>query len=352
MKPITAILLAAILLMLPVGPGLITASAAQPVAEAAETLQAPLAAKYPSFSIVSVSRDSTVKIKTYNFPANDKFTVTMGKMGTKGVGGVVIGTTKSGSGGSFTATYTIPSSLHGSYQIAIRLESKTSGYYAYNWFYNNTTGGTPPPPGYSGYPTISILSVIEDKSVTIKGKNFPANDTFEVRMNWMGTKGVGGTLVETIKSGAGGSFEDTYTIPSKYHGAYQIAIRLQSPTSGYYAYNWFYNNTTGGTQPPSPPGYSGYPTFSILSVVRNSSVTIKGKNFPANDTFEVLMNWMGTKGVGGKLVETISSGAGGSFKDTFTIPKAYHGAYQIAIRLQSPTSGYYAYNWFYNNTTP
>ena len=94
MKPFTAILLAAILLMLPVGPGLTTASAAQPVAEAAETLQAPLAATYHSFSIVSVSRDSTVKIKTYNFPANDKFTVTMGKMGTKGVGGVKVSITK------------------------------------------------------------------------------------------------------------------------------------------------------------------------------------------------------------------------------------------------------------------
>jgi hypothetical protein len=243
MKNITAILLAAILLMLPVGPELITASAAQPATEAAEALQAPLAATYPSFSILSVSRDTSVKIKTYNFPANDKFTVTMGKMGTKGVGGVKVGTTKSGSGGSFTATYTIPASLHGSYQIAIRLESPTSGYYAYNWFYNNTTGGTPPP-GYSGYPTFSILSVEKDKSVTIKTKNFPPNDTFEVRMNWMGTKGVGGKLVETINSGAGGSFKDTFTIPPKYHGAYQIAIRLQSPTSGYYAYNWFYNNTT------------------------------------------------------------------------------------------------------------
>jgi hypothetical protein len=25
----------------------------------------------------------------------------------------------------------------------------------------------------------------------------------------------------------------------------KIAIRLQSPTSGYFAYNWFFNNTTG-----------------------------------------------------------------------------------------------------------
>jgi hypothetical protein len=35
----------------------------------------------------------------------------------------------------------------------------------------------------------------------------------------------------------------------------------------------------------------------------------------------------------------------------FHIPKSLQGSYRIAIRLQSPSTGHYSYNWFYNNTT-
>ena len=83
-------------------------------------------------------QDDQVTIKTNNFPEDMDFTVTMGNYGTAGVGGVVVETTNSGSGGSFELTYDIPSSLDGNYKIAIRLDSGI-GYYAYNWFYNNST---------------------------------------------------------------------------------------------------------------------------------------------------------------------------------------------------------------------
>ena len=333
----------------------------------------------PTFFIQSVVKDSTVTITTSNFPANDTFNVTMGLMGTKGINGTLVGTQASGAGGTFTATYTIPAALAGQYQIAIRLESPTSGYYAFNWFYNNTAGSpggtpaatpttgptaTPGPTNTPGptstpftIPTFSIASVEKDTSVTITTANFPANDTFNVRMNYMGTQGIGGTIVATQASGTGGSFSATYTIPDFLKGQYQIAIRLESPTSGYYAFNWFYNNTSGGTSGTPVPTPTGapvvtIPTFGIQSVVKDSTVTIVTSNFPANDSFTVTMGYMGTKGIGGTVVDTQASGGGGSFTATYNIPAALQGQYQIAIRLQSPTSGYYAYNWFYNNTAP
>lgn len=316
----------------------------------------------PTFSIVSVQKNTSVTIQTYNFPANDTFTVTMGPYGSQGIGGVVVGSTSSGSGGSFTVTYSIPSSLSGSYKIAIRLESPTTGYYAYNWFYNDTTGSASTPvPGYSGYPWFSISAVVRDTSVTINANNFPANDSFKVLMGPYGTQGVGGIEVATTNTNAGGSFTATYSIPASLAGSYKIAIRLQSPTSGYYAYNWFYNNTTGSSGSPSPtatpgptpiPGYSGYPWFSISAVTRDVSVTISANNFPPNDSFTVMMGPYGTYGVGGYVVGTQNTDGGGAFTATYSIPAALAGSYKIAIRLQSPTSGYYAYNWFYNNTTP
>jgi hypothetical protein len=108
-------------------------------------------ATIPTISIVSVVGDQSVTIRTHNFPANQTFTARMGAMGTRGVGGIVVGTTQSGAGGSFLVTYDIPASLRGSSQIAIRLESP-QGYFSYNWFVNTTVLVSPSPtpaPGIS-----------------------------------------------------------------------------------------------------------------------------------------------------------------------------------------------------------
>lgn len=213
----------------------------------------PAPSKIPTFSIVSVAKDSTVTIETANFPANDSFVVTMGEFGTRGVNGVRVATTNSGNGGKFTATYNIPAELKGESRIAIRLQSPTSGYFSYNWFYNNTagsgTGGVGDPGddddddnGYTGFPTFSIASVAQDSTVTISGRNFPANTSFNVLMGRFGTAGVNGIRVTTIDTGAGGEFTATYNIPAELKGLSRIAIRLESPSTGYFAFNWFWNN--------------------------------------------------------------------------------------------------------------
>jgi hypothetical protein len=252
--------------------------------------------------------------------------------------------------------------LTGSERLAIRLQSPTSGYFAYNWFWNNpaTTPVATPIPGYSGFPTFSIKSVVKNQSVTILTHNFPPNDTFTVTMGKFGTLGIGGEVVVTTESGNGGAFEVTYTIPTKLADLGQIAIRLQSPTTGFFAYNWFFNTTAietptpqvTPTATPTPPGYSGFPTFTISAVVKDETVTITGKNFPTNDTFTVTMGKFGTLGIGGTNVGTTDSGTGGTVSATYNIPASLAGETRIAIRLQSPTSKYFAYNWFWNSTTP
>ena len=218
----------------------------------------------PTFTITDVVRNNSVTIQTANFPAHRTWTVTMGLMGTRGVGGVAAGTWDSGTGGSLTATFTIPASLADTHQIAIRLES--GSYYSYNWFYNNNTAPAPPAPtatpgptptpvptstpapppptpipGYTGTPSFMVCSVVRNSSVTIKTTNFPRHLTFRVLMGEMGTQGVGGYDAGTFDSAAGGSLIQTFTIPASLANASRIAIRAQS--GSYYAYNWFYNNT-------------------------------------------------------------------------------------------------------------
>ena len=59
----------------------------------------------------------------------------------------------------------------------------------------------------------------------------------------------------------------------------------------------------------------------------------------------------GTLGLGGVIVATTNSGAGGAFTATYTIPDALKGSQRIAIRMDS-NMGYFAYNWFWNATAP
>ena len=106
--------------------------------------------------------------------------------------------------------------------------------------------------------------------------------------------------------------------------------------------------STDGSLPPAPP--SRIPTFSIVSVEAGDNVTIRTANFPANDTFQVRMGKIGTQGIGGKVVDTINSGQGGTFTANFRIPSDLRNDNRVAIRLESK-SGYYSYNWFDNETS-
>jgi hypothetical protein len=96
--------------------------------------------------------------------------------------------------------------------------------------------------GYTGYPSIVILEVAKDQTVTIKVKNLPPQDAFNVTMNYYGTNGENGIKVGSFLTGDGGSFSATFQIPDYLEGQSAIAIRIESPYSGYYAYNWFYNS--------------------------------------------------------------------------------------------------------------
>jgi len=313
----------------------------------------------PTISVTSVKSGETVTIQTHNFPAGQTFTVRMNKMGTLGIGGIAVGTLDSGAGGSMSATFTIPDSLKGDAQVAIRLDS-AQGYYSYNWFYNNTTGSVPPGnsgPVYTGIPTFKVTAVTAGEKVTIETNNFPANMTFAVTMGKMYTRGIGGINVGQIQSGNGGTLTATFDIPDALKNDARISIRAQTAHANpFYAYNWFHNATadngsgdgTGGAEPV----YSGIPTFTVCTVTKDGDVTILTKNFPKNQTFAVTMGAMYTRGIGGTSVGTLASGDDTSARYTFNIPDGLKGAGRISIRAQTAHAyPFYAYNWFYNATT-
>ena len=201
-------------------------------------------------------------------------------------------------------------------------------------------------------PKIYIDSVVADQTVTLHGHNFPAGATFNVRMGEMGTKGVGGIIVDTTTP-ASSTFTATYTIPEALKGRYQIAIRLDG-YDGYYSFNWFYNNTTGPVTSPGATGGKGVtPTMSIDSVKKGESVTFTTHNYPANYDFVVTMGKMYTRGIDGIKVGEFNSGAGGSLTKTFNIPSELKDEARISIRASTAHANpYYSFNWFHNNDAP
>jgi hypothetical protein len=335
--------------------------------------------------VVSVEPDDFVSVRTGNFPPTTFFNVYMGRHGTNGAGGILVARTNSGDGSSFGVNYTIPESLYGQSVIDLLMVgdnnagsvsiafSNTSGGGAVGSSSSGSSSGTSSGTGTSGsavsyVPTFTIMSVVPGESVTIRTYNFPPAQAFTVRMGPYGTYGMNGEIVGTTDSGAGGSFDATYSIPAGLKTADAIAIRMDS-AAGFYAYNWFTNMGTTASVPPAVPAatpvpgttavppvqapavnYTGFPYFFIDSVVANSSVTITGYNFIPGQQYVVTMGPYGGFGIGGTVVATTDPMAEGAFTATYQIPASMAGSYQIAIRMESPYN--FAYNWFYNNTAP
>ena len=69
-----------------------------------------------------------------------------------------------------------------------------------------------------------------NKTVTIATSNLPPNDQFVVRMNTIGTRGINGYKGETFDTGAGGTQELSFAIPSQLKGftRLQFASRVSA----------------------------------------------------------------------------------------------------------------------------
>ncbi|HEX7555001.1 MAG TPA: hypothetical protein VF338_00145, partial [Leptolinea sp.] len=100
---------------------------------------------------------------------------------------------------------------------------------------------------------------------------------------------------------------------------------------------------------PNFPIIPGVPTFGIRSVVGDSTVTIITSEFPAKTQYTVFMGPSGSRGLGGTLLGTFNSDAGGQMTLVFNIPATLKGFSPIDFRIEFP-DGRYTFNFFYNIT--
>ena len=218
-------------------------------------------------------------------------------------------------------------------------------------------------PVQAAIPTTAIIRVVQDEYVLLRTYNFPANDTFLVRMGERNTQGIGGILVDKITSGKGGSFLAKFYIPEELKGMDVISIRLESAYSPYYSYNWFYNNTaisssssSSGTTTTKTTSETvipdGFPTFIFLAVEHGQTVTVQVKNFPPNEVWGVFMKDGASAAKTWYEVAAFNSQEGGVFDATFAIPTALMYKGKIAIKMVSNKTGLVTYNLFNNVDYP
>jgi hypothetical protein len=220
----------------------------------------PVSAATMSIEIVATKLDESVTVRAKDFPANVQFTVRMDVAGNLGIDGIVVAETNSGSGGTFEVTYRLPAELRGKQTIAIRFES-ASGYFAYNWFNNRTSGSSSTIPVTSGKPYITFGGVKKNEAVTVKAYNFPANQSMKVRVGPLHNFFRDYVVVTYVNTGSTGNFEFTVNIPDVAKNVDMVTVRLDG--SGRYAYNVFKNVDTGSVTPTVPPASAACQIVSV-----------------------------------------------------------------------------------------
>lgn len=180
-------------------------------------------------------------------------------------------------------------------------------------------------------PAYTIMSVTSGSEVTIMTKDFPANQDFIVSMR----DGAAGTSENVAKfnSGNGGAFSLTLAIPASLKNAAMIDMTIMSMNnpSGFSISAQFAN---GGTGVKVECSYGVSPTFGYDAVLRNSSITVTTKDFPANSKFKVKMGVL----TGGVITHQMIPGYA-----TYELPQAYYD-WTMSPGTSLPPAGY-IYNY-------
>jgi len=127
-----------------------------------------------------------------------------------------------------------------------------------------------------------ILSVIENKSVTIRTRDFPQKTKFSVLMGRATQKAIDAFEAGAFDSGAGGVVDATFPIPAELEDIRIIGIRIES-ADGYAAYNWFFNRT----QTNLIPDEKAAPSLSFSGVQKDQAVTVAAANLLPRTEYRV-----------------------------------------------------------------
>ena len=304
------------------------------------SLARPVSAASPFITIASVKVDESVTVHTSDFPANVNFTVRMDVAGNNAVNGIVVGQTNSGIGGAFSVTYKIPAELRGVSVLSIRMDSK-EGWFAYHKFVNRSTATNPEPapiPVTGEKPSLSVLGVKSNESVTLEARNLPVNTSFTVRVGPYNSFFRDFVYTPSVSSDANGYVKFTINLPEAVKDVSLVTVRIDG--SGRYAYNAFKNVDSGTTIPVT----SGS-TCQVVSVTPSASMP-RSAEFDAVWTIKnnTTKTWEATS-VDYKFVSGTKMHKYESRYDLSQTVKPGETVKVIVDMVAPSTSGFYTANW-------
>jgi hypothetical protein len=187
----------------------------------------------------NVKEDQSVTLQGKALVANTAYTVYLSNLKAKQPTNYLVGTVTTDKDGAFKVTYNLPGKLSDVSKIKVMI-TNGKGDTASNWFYNMTVDGNT---GGIGAPalTLTIVSVVEDKTVKIQANHVLPNVTYQVYMGKAGTMGVNGTHVGTLSSSKGGTVTATFNIPEGLADRSKIDIRIENNPYESAAYQTFEN---------------------------------------------------------------------------------------------------------------
>ena len=214
-----------------------------------------------------------------------------------------------------------------------------SSYYS-NTYYTYSAAAT-------GDFSASILDVTANKNFTLKAINLPKQENFEIsvgKCNYAIPTVVG----EFSTGSSSGSFTDTYKIPSKFKNVSCLVMYMDSTKTTRSTSITFTNSSTT-TSSSSTADFSNL-KFSINSVTKNKTVTIRVTDFRKNEKYKVYIGKYGTGAYPGTLVGTFKQENNQDFNLKLNIPTSYKGSDKLDIRIEGVTVAASTYHTFRNVT--
>lgn len=200
------------------------------------------------------------------------------------------------------------------------------------------------------YPTYDyiyarVLDVTPNKDFTLKAYNLPKKENFEVSVGKCDFSSA--TVVGEIRTdGDPGNYTDTYKIPKKFKNVSCLVAYLDSTKTTRSTSVTFVNTSTGAS---SSSDFSNL-DFSIKSVERNKTVTLRVTDFVKNEKYKIYIGGYTSGAYPGIMVGSFKRDSNQDFNITVNIPASLKGAEKLDIRIEGVTVSATEYHSFRNKT--
>lgn len=294
------------------------------------------------FDVIEVKRNTSVTIRTKDFPLRTKFVAKIGQAGKKVFTGEVVGEFNSDKGGVLEQTFPIPEALKDVIILGLRIES-ADGYEAYNWFFNQNAARVTSDP--NAKPLVDFTDAKKNTSVTVQAKNLPPNTPFWVRVGPYEGFYSKYAFRDLVTTGADGSVSFPLELPPSAKDAEHIMVRMDG--GGMYVYN-IYKNIDGG---------KAVPLSEVVKVVECQVVSINP--IPAlepREDFDVIWKVQNTGLKDWEKEHVMFLFAGGTemhkYADRQTLPYTIKRGWvhEFVVDMLAPSEpGWYTTTWWVKN---